>query len=51
MHGDHVLGFVTPPAAEVDCEDDFDFLEFEASRKPAIFETLFGRENVKLSHQ
>lgn len=51
LHGDRVLGLVTPPAREVDCQEDFEFLEFEASRRPDAVYVLFGKSDVQLSHQ
>ncbi len=50
LHGDKVYGFVTPSVIEVDCENDFEFLEFEKSRRPEIIDTLFGQADVKLSN-
>lgn len=51
MHGDGVLAFVTPPAAEVDSEEDLEFLMYETGRRPDLAHTLFGSANVSLSHQ
>lgn len=51
LHGDHVLAFVTPPAAEVDSEEDLEFLMYETNRRPDLVQTLFGSSHVKLSHQ
>jgi len=45
LHGDHVLAFVTPPVVEVDRADDFDHLEYLATKNPGIVRELFnGRE-------
>lgn len=51
LHGDHVLAFMTPPAAEVDSEEDFNFLAYETSRRPDLIDTLFGSSHVQLPHQ
>ncbi len=42
MHGDHVIPFVTPPAVEVDTEEDFAHLEFQMARASEITHQLFG---------
>jgi CMP-N,N'-diacetyllegionaminic acid synthase len=42
LHGDHVMPFVTPTVAEVDTEDDFDFLEYQITREPTLSTCLFG---------
>jgi N-acylneuraminate cytidylyltransferase len=42
LHGDHVMPFVTPTVAEVDTEDDFDFLEYQLTREPTLSTCLFG---------
>jgi len=42
LHGDHVIPFVTPTVAEVDTEDDFDFLEYQLTREPTLSTCLFG---------
>jgi len=42
LQGEKVYGFMTPPAAEVDTAEDFDFLEFQAERRPEIKTILFG---------
>jgi N-acylneuraminate cytidylyltransferase len=44
LHGDKVLAFITPPAVEVDTDEDFDYLEFQAARNTAWLNQLFGRE-------
>lgn len=44
IHGNHVLGYVTPYVAEVDTEDDFRYLEYQVSINPAIAYELFGRQ-------
>ena len=42
LHGDHVMPFVTPKVAEVDTEDDFDFLKYQIIREPTLSTRLFG---------
>jgi len=42
LHGDHVIPFVTPMVAEVDTEDDFEFLEYQLARESAFSKRLFG---------
>jgi CMP-N,N'-diacetyllegionaminic acid synthase len=42
LHGDHVIPLVTPTVTEVDTEDDFSHLEYQLSRTPSIFATLFN---------
>ena len=44
MHGDHVIAFVTPRVVEVDTLEDFDYLEYQVEKKPAIVKKLFGKE-------
>jgi len=41
IHGDYVIPFLTPPALEVDAEQDFDHLEYELSRISSISNILF----------
>lgn len=41
LHGDAVMPFVTPRVTEVDCEDDFAFLEYEIARSPDLGTRLF----------
>ena len=33
LHGPHILAFVTPMAAEVDCPEDFEYLEYLIGKK------------------
>lgn len=40
--GDKVIAYVTPRIFEVDTVDDFDYLEYLASKEPAIVNALFG---------
>lgn len=42
LHGDYVMPFVTPMVAEVDTEDDFDFLEYQLTRESTLSTRLFG---------
>jgi CMP-N,N'-diacetyllegionaminic acid synthase len=42
IHGDRVLGFLTPLVVEVDTEDDFAHLEFQLGRAPEVGRQLFG---------
>jgi CMP-N,N'-diacetyllegionaminic acid synthase len=41
LHGNAVMPFVTPRVTEVDCEDDFAFLEYEIARDPLLLRQLF----------
>ena len=42
IHGNHVLGYVTPYAPEVDTEDDFSYLEYQVTLNNEIVNRLFG---------
>ena len=42
IHGDQVIGFITPPMVEVDTLDDFNYLEYQANREQALISKLFG---------
>jgi len=48
LHGDRVIAFVTPHIAEVDTPDDFDYLEYQVAKKPAIVKKLFGKKGGQL---
>jgi len=48
LHGDHVAAFVTPYVVEVDTSDDFDYLEYQVAKKPAIVKNLFEKEEGQL---
>ena len=48
LHGDHVVAFVTPHVIEVDTADDFDYLEYQVEKNPAIVKKLFGKEEGQL---
>lgn len=45
LHGDHVIAFVTPRAAEVDTADDFEYLEYLTDKDPSIKNSLFEGRN------
>jgi CMP-N,N'-diacetyllegionaminic acid synthase len=42
IHGNRVLGFITPYAIEVDTLEDLEFLEYKISRGTQVFRALFG---------
>lgn len=42
VHGDHVLAFKTPPVVEVDSQEEFDYLEYQVSRRPEILKKIFS---------
>jgi len=42
LHGDQVMPFITPTVAEVDTEDDFNFLEYQLTRELKLSTCLFG---------
>jgi len=42
LFGDHVAGFETGVAPEIDIEADFDYLEYQAKRQIEIYNTLFN---------
>jgi len=42
IHGNHVLGYVTPRVTEVDAEDDFNYLEYQITVNNKIVNKLFG---------
>jgi N-acylneuraminate cytidylyltransferase len=39
--GEKVYGFMTPPVAEIDTSEDFEFVEYQANKWPRIMNTLF----------
>ena len=41
IHGNKVLPFITPRITEIDCEDDFNYLEFEVEKNPELINNLF----------
>lgn len=43
VYGDRVIAYVTPRTSEVDTIEDFEYLEYQVDRKPAIVSSLFGR--------
>jgi CMP-N,N'-diacetyllegionaminic acid synthase len=42
IHGNRVFGYITPPVAEVDTEDDFNYLEYRITVNNEIVNKLFG---------
>jgi N-acylneuraminate cytidylyltransferase len=42
LHGSLVRAFVTLPVTEVDTEENFDYLEFQAKKSPEVVEALFA---------
>lgn len=42
IHGDRAIPFVTPPAPEIDCEDDFMRLEHRVASEPTLLQTVFA---------
>ena len=42
--GDKVIAYVTPRIFEVDTIEDFDYLEYQVAKKPAIVKNLFGKK-------
>ena len=42
LFGSQTLGFVTDRAVEVDTPEDFDYLEFQATKSRPVIERLFG---------
>ena len=42
VFGDKVIAYVTPRTSEVDTLEDFEYLEYQVDRKPAIVRSLFG---------
>ncbi len=44
VHGDHVIGYITPCAFEVDAQEDFEYLEYLISKNPEYATRLFKRE-------
>ena len=41
LHGNHVIPFFTPAVAEVDTQEDFEYLEFQITREPKFLTNLF----------
>lgn len=41
LHGNQSIGYITTPVTEVDTEEDFARLEFEAARDPQLVRRLF----------
>ena len=42
LHGMNVAPFITPQSPEVDCEEDFDFLEYQITKNPDLASKIFG---------
>lgn len=42
IHGESIAGFVTPLVTEVDCEEDFEYLEWQVAKRPELVKRLFG---------
>jgi len=42
--GNKVIAYVTPRIFEVDTLEDFDYLEYQVAKKPAIVKNLFGKK-------
>jgi CMP-N,N'-diacetyllegionaminic acid synthase len=42
LHGDRVFAYITPFVAEVDTEEDFQYLEYQVKQNLSIAKTLFG---------
>ncbi len=41
IHGDHVIGYITPRIFEVHTLKDFEYLEYQIARNPALVNRLF----------
>ncbi|OGX23520.1 MAG: hypothetical protein A2Y03_05080 [Omnitrophica WOR_2 bacterium GWF2_38_59] len=48
LHGNRVAAFVTPYVVEVDVLEDFDHLEYQASKNPDIVKKLFLKKEMNL---
>ncbi|NQT03089.1 MAG: acylneuraminate cytidylyltransferase family protein [Planctomycetes bacterium] len=46
--GNKVIAYVTPRIFEVDTLEDFDYLEYQVAKEPAITNKLFGKEKNQL---
>ena len=44
LFGDRVIAYITPRIFEVDTLEDFDYLEYQVVKKPAIVKNLFGKK-------
>lgn len=42
LHGDHVLAYITPYISEIDTEEDFEYIEYQAASNPSIISNIFG---------
>jgi CMP-N-acetylneuraminic acid synthetase len=45
--GDKVIAYVTPCIFEVDTLEDYDYLEYQATKTPAVVERLFGKKESR----
>lgn len=45
--GDKVIAYVTPRIFEVDTLEDFDYLEYQVAKKPAVVKKLFEKEKTQ----
>ena len=48
LFGYRVIAYVTPRVIEVDTVDDFDYLEYQAAKKPSILKKLFKKDENQL---
>jgi len=48
LHGDRVIAFITPRVVEIDTVDDFDYLEYQVTKKPRIANELIGKKKGRL---
>ena len=48
LFGDRVIAYLTPRVIEVDTIDDFDYLEYQATKKSSILKKLFKKEENQL---
>lgn len=44
LHGDRMLGFVSPPCVEVDVPEDLDYLEWWSRKSPSPLRAYFSRK-------
>jgi CMP-N,N'-diacetyllegionaminic acid synthase len=42
IHGNQVIGYITPPTTEVDTFEDFNYLEYQISKQQNLFSQLFS---------
>ena len=41
IHGNYVIPFLTPKTGEIDTIDDLEYIEYQISKNPKLFERLF----------